>query len=308
MMNELHRRNTYRGIVQSVTGGLEFTVDHINDSLGNILLKAAPIIAPIPSAVAVFNALLKADYAIWQAAIVAVVVEGLGYAAADLALKVWDHNQRSERHIKQWLPNSMFALYFIATLTTIFGFESAPYIIRWWAGQLAAWELAKHITPLTYPFLTIVGAVLFALRDLIDSHKRQSAKVETIEDEERERQRQRDDELFALEVEEKRKEAEEKRKLRRMRTEAKLSSQVSRDVSTEQPKRTVQPEKSVNPTDDEQLLEKLRTLVQQQLSSDGKLNKSRLAAEIDVSRTTLYRMLDAIPEHQPAYTNGHGPH
>ena len=102
-------------------------------------------------------------------------------------------------------------------------------------------------------------------------------------------------------------EAEAKREERRIKLDAKLSSQVSSKLSTEQQKRTVQPEKSVNPTEDEQLLEQLRTLVQQQKES-GKVNKSQLASEIGVSRTTLYRMLDAIPEHQPAYTNGHGPH
>ena len=306
-MNELHRRNTYRSFIESATGGLEFTVDHINDSLGNILLKAAPIIAPIPSAVAVFNALQKAGYETWQAAIVAFVVEGLGYAAADLALKVWDHNQRNEQHIKQWLPNSMFGLYFVATLTTIFGFESAPYIIQWWSGQVAAWELAKHITPLTYPFLTIVGAVLFALRDLIQSHKMQVAKAESAEDEERERQRQREDEQFQFDIEQKRIEAEAKREERRLKLEAKLSNQVTYNVSSVQKNTPVQSEKSVNATENGQLLEQLRTLVQQQREQNGKLNKSRLADEIGVSRTTLYRMLDALPESEaaPVYTNGY---
>jgi len=51
------------------------------------------------------------------------------------------------------------------------------------------------------------------------------------------------------------------------------------------------------------LLHELRTLVKQQLSTQGKLNKSQLAKELDISRTTVYRLLDQLPE-PVVHTNG----
>lgn len=302
---------TYRNIVEIFTGNAEFTIDKLNLTTGNIIFRAAPLLAPVPSAIAIYNALAP-SWGIVAALVLAAVVEGLGYAAAETALRVWYLNRALGRiQIRQWIPNALFAVYFVAALATIFGFETLPAIMASIDGAITRAELAAHSAPLVYPFLTVVGAGLYGIKSLIGEGERELNRREQRQDvaadfdHERERaewelelERKRAEQVLALEKERQAHTAQ--LEANRLKLESKLSNKVSNDTVSKGVKKRVVT-KRMQPSDRQSLLLDLLS----EFDTPENINITQVADQLSVSRQTIYNDMDALQRDGRLSLNGH---
>lgn len=308
---------TYRNIVESFADNAEFTIDKINLTTGNIIFRAAPLLAPAPSAIAIYNS-LSPSWGIVAALILAAVVEGLGYAAAETALRVWYLNRAIGKiQIRQWIPNALFIIYFVAALATIFGFETLPAIMSNMDGTITRSELAAHVAPLVYPFLTVVGAGLYGIKSLLGEGERELDRREQIQEEsknftyERERaewelEMERKRAMQELALEKERKAHDAKLESERLKLESKLSKDasgvangVSGNVASSVANAGNQPSDTVG------MRQKKVLHMLQNIDTPDQINKSQMAEELGVSRHTIIRDIKALEESGKLSLNGH---
>jgi flagellar biosynthesis GTPase FlhF len=171
-----------RESVENFTSFLEFLADHINGTLGHLLIKASPLLAPLPSAIAVFHAVFArilfsygnssgvVIVAVIMAGIMTAVVEGIGFAAVNARDEIEAHNRKSisEEHLDASKAAHTVRAYFAITLGTIFMFESAPAMAEWWLGEIGFTSMIVHLAPLVFPFFSNIGASIYSLMDVLE--------------------------------------------------------------------------------------------------------------------------------------------
>lgn len=160
--------SSYKSYISTFTDGVLFTIEHLNTVAGEIMTKAMPIVAPLPSAVSVFQSFYLSGYKGWQCFLIAAAVEGLGFATVDTTLKTWSLNVRANDYryrMRLWIPIVLCFVYLVVALAVIAGIEAAPRIMMWYAGKAQIWEIMAHVVPVAFPFLTAVGAINFAYNE-----------------------------------------------------------------------------------------------------------------------------------------------
>lgn len=188
----------------------------IHDGLGALLAYIAPLLAPLPSAIAIWSATGNL--------IIAIVVESLGFSATAVALRTYRHNkQRPGQRFPLWLPVAMFGVYFATTMLIIIAAETLPTWAAWQAQELPAWEFIGSIAPALYPLLTMVGAGVYALVDNLDHLAIEHDQEHAIEHAQQELELERQRREMEIELEQKTLDAEAKREASRLKLEAKLS-------------------------------------------------------------------------------------
>lgn len=140
----------YKQTIETVSDGLTFTIESVNDVSSEIMTRAMPLLAPLPSAVAVYMSLVShLDYSDYVAIPAAVAIEGLGFSTADLAVKSWDYNRRTKTEdAPATLAIVMFVIYLVIALALILVLEIRPDLSRF--------------APGSFPFLTCIGALNLA--------------------------------------------------------------------------------------------------------------------------------------------------
>lgn len=113
----------------------------IHDAAGDGMALIAPALAPALSAIAVYAGLVD-DFGRIAAAIGAFVVEGLGFAAVRLMLRVW--NEREPSLPMRAATLAMSATYMVATYAILLSTHVAGYA-------------------LSFPLLTITGAFAYGI-------------------------------------------------------------------------------------------------------------------------------------------------
>jgi len=120
------------------------------------------LMAPLPSAYFVaVSAQAHFDSPLSVAVVIAVVIEGLGFICAHVALKYWQWNRhtRIKKIERSWLEFilalCMYAVYFIATIGLLAVLDVMP--------QLNAWSKVM------FPILSAVGVVNLALLFQLES-------------------------------------------------------------------------------------------------------------------------------------------
>lgn len=255
-----------------------------HDSMGAVLAYVAPILAPLPSALAILNGS--------GSIVIAVVVESLGFAAVAIALRTYSHNKRAQPRDRfpLWLPVTMFLIYFATTMLIIVAAETLPAWAQWRHGDLPSWGFVKSIAPVLYPWLTMVGAGVYAFSESLDEV--QDAQ-EVGENYDRTRQEmdlefERKERELALENE--RLNAEAKREIARLKIEAKLSQTVpnlSQPVPTRDENETPTRERdsgTARPTDKEGQIWDI-------IETDPKLSVRQISEMVGMSRSTVNRRL-----------------
>lgn len=124
--------------------------------IGLVALSVAGI-APLPSAYFVAVASMRHfDAPLEIAVVIAVVIEGLGFAVSHLAVEFWTHNTHTNRLAKYraawvefWLCIGMYALYFVATVGLLVVLDVMPEL--------------KQTAKVLFPFLAMVGVVSIGL-------------------------------------------------------------------------------------------------------------------------------------------------
>lgn len=184
---------TLRDRVASSTDFAEFLADHFNGTMGHILIKASPLLAPLPSAIAIYTA-LHIKFHWFPALIATIVVEGLGFAAVDAKNKIEESNRKGKTQADTQGARRAVAMYFIVTLVTILGFETFPAWATWINQTVEGYtfvDVLSHTAPLVFPFFANIGASIYSLMDALnaieqsdaeDANKEHSRLLKQIED------------------------------------------------------------------------------------------------------------------------------
>lgn len=300
----------YKERIETATANAEFTFDRLNTSLANIVFRAAPLVAPAPSAIAIYNAVLP-EWGLWSALFVALGIEALGFGAAETALRVWYLNRAlGHTQIKQWIPNALFAGYFIVALATIFFFEAMPAIASRLDGGISAADLAVRIAPIVYPFLTVIGAGLYGLRSLIADGEDELGKREQRQDVAVEFEQEKERAEWEMEMEKRK--AEQALALEKARSnhEAKLDAdrkKLDAKLAGGSPSKSVQ-KTSVQPFDSREKLSKLDALdiILDMYKADGRTPLRDVGQAIGRSPQTVSNWLSDLEQAGTIHRNGNG--
>lgn len=220
---------------------LQILVDWVIGNVEHVLIRTAPILAPVPSAFALAYALSKAGWP--YAFVLGGIIEFVGIGAGVMIAYIETHNQKyPDRSIPGWLGYAVFTFYVLIAALLIFGFETLPVIADHRIGLASTSVLVKSIVPLFFPGLTLIGAVIMGVRNYMRQIDDEVARIqERTEAAQDAKQRQTDVE-FELDMEMKRREAEQKLEMQRaeaeqklaierMKAEARLSKPVSKSAS-----------------------------------------------------------------------------
>lgn len=160
-----------REAVQGGTGFTEFLADHFNETAGHILIKASPLLAPLPSAIAIYGALHE-RFGTVPALIVTAVVEGLGFAAVDARNRIEEHNRTSSEadRVDPAKSRNAVTMYFIVSLSTILAFETVPAWGLYLHGTTGYTiiDAITHTAPIVFPFFSNIGASIYSLMDVLN--------------------------------------------------------------------------------------------------------------------------------------------
>lgn len=274
--------------------------------IGQTLSDIAPVMTQAVSALTVGYATFEGVQhyfgthwllSIFVGLIAAIAVEAVGFVAVDERDKAEAHNRRTPdktQHVDTTKAQIYVASSFVVTIALVATFESVPAVVRWWGNEAALGEMLFRVGLLVFPFLSRLGANLFAFRSVREGVDHSAADLEL-----------RDLELS----------------LRKDEMRAKYAAKVARfDV-----KRGVKPSEAqaVNSSGEtvkftpdftpdftgkgEDRRGTLRKILADEF--DGKetdaLNKSELARRLDCSRPTLNSDLAALIEGGELSMNGH---
>lgn len=166
-----------RAIIEWVTSFIEFLTDHTHHSVGHIMIKASPMLAPTLSMFAIYGTLHN-QFGPQAAAIMTFVIEAVGFAAVYAKTRIEEHNRKAsldERRSTKVAGNAVWA-YFVVSELLILGFEAIPAWVLWWTGgltntgeQASVIYSIRHSVPLLFPVFSYIGANIFSLMDVLDA-------------------------------------------------------------------------------------------------------------------------------------------
>lgn len=206
-------------------------VEWLVENAEKILIRVTPLLSPLPSAFAIIHALTLANWS--YPVLMGCIIEAMGMGSGAMIGYIATHNKKNPAsQINKWLGWGLFSAYLAIAVSIIFGMESLPILM----GKGVWGEKIKSLVPLLFPGLTLIGAVIVALRQHMD-------RMDKAQDHEQEGKEKKDLTLFDLDIEMKRKrfeqelaiareEHEQRLELARLRVESKLSG--VRSVSTGQ--------------------------------------------------------------------------
>jgi len=231
--------------VKNITDEAEEITEELTHSIGVIITKATPLLAPLASGLTVLFAFYDGGgrmldgkvaypYAIAFAIgfLLMMAVEGVNFAAihnrdrADAVKRrdphlVWDIDASSIVNFCLWL-----------TIAVVFALETLPGVVLWWYDEISVGDMAFRFGLLILPLFSRAGARIYSLSAILDA-------LEGVQ--EKRRSRKREDAEFALELDIKRKEAEQRLELQRAEAEQKLELQREK-VLSKSVQRSVQPD------------------------------------------------------------------
>lgn len=119
-----------------------------------IVIQTIPLLAPMPTAFVVGQAMVRVmHWPLAMAIVGALIIEGLGFGAVDTAMRMYDYNKgkrKTDPAAPAWIAYSVAGIYAAVALTlTIF---------------LDIFPLLAQYAPGVFPFLGMLGALLWALR------------------------------------------------------------------------------------------------------------------------------------------------
>lgn len=140
------------------------------NKIADKILSFIPVLAPAPTAYVVGAALQRVlGWPIWVAGLAALILEGLGFVAVDTAGQIYQYNRTNnaaERSAKLTAPAGLAyavaGLYLVVVLAFVLFLDTVKALAR--------------LAPAAFPFLSLVGFLLFTLRK--DQQAREEARKE----------------------------------------------------------------------------------------------------------------------------------
>lgn len=194
-----------------------------HDELGAGMVYIAPLLAPLPSAWAIYQAT--------GSPVLAMAVEGLGFSATSVALRTYSARERGAA-VPFGLALSLCIVYGVAVLAVLLGKELLPTWADYRVGAATLGELVAAAGTLTYPLLTAVGAGVYALTERLDAIDAQAADAEQRATVTESLEQNLDIERRRREMEMELRQAELDADAKREAARLKLSAKLSKDVST----------------------------------------------------------------------------
>lgn len=286
---------------------LKNIVDWMVDNAEHVLIRATPILSPLPSAFAIVHALTNAGWA--QPMLMGGVIEAMGMGAGATIGFITSHNrQNPDRTIDPRFGYGLFAFYVLVAASIIGGYETLPVLF---SESPSAADAIRSIVPLLFPGLTLIGSVIVALQAYMRRTEAETAHQLARSEANEDTQRQHDEAQFNLDMEIRRLEAEQrlaleraqaeqKMEIERQRADAKLSTKLSTPVKSvdknESPTTSVKPVDGVNV--DTIILDFYRD------NPHGSLRKAGAAAGI--SHTAVSNKLEDFEARGIVHRNGNG--
>lgn len=156
-------------------------VDTHTDMIGMGLSKITPLMTQATSALCVgyasyegVNTYFDAHWsiAVLVGLVAGIATEGIGFIAVDERDKAEAHNRRTTdkaQHVSMAKGNAYVAGSFLITMAIVAAFESVPALIRYYDGSAILAEVLFRCGLLVFPFLSRLGANLFAFRAVRES-------------------------------------------------------------------------------------------------------------------------------------------
>lgn len=134
--------NLYNSILQIV----DFIVGRTSDTLADIMIRALPLLAPLPNAISIYYVVQHEplNYNTWQAFGAAAALECMFFALTEVTLKMWDGVQKDRRYIRALqVMIGLFVAYFLLVVVMV-----------------AVLEVKNgNYAPLAFPFVSVVAAL-----------------------------------------------------------------------------------------------------------------------------------------------------
>ena len=121
-----------------------------HDAAGDASVYVVPFLAPLLSAVAVYNGLRVDMWPVWACLVGAIVIEGLGFAGSSLALRAYADRAGLVVYIA---AGAMGVTYLLAVYGILAGTHTSGYVFF-------------------FPLLTLVGAMAVAILDTLEHNER----------------------------------------------------------------------------------------------------------------------------------------
>ena len=158
--------NAPRLVIEWITSFVEFLTDHMHGSIAHIMIKASPLMAPLPSAIALYIALV-AQFGSTSALVITFVFEALGFAAVFIKTGIDQHNRNNPNAI---LPNDVAHAavvgYLVVTEVAIVFFKVVPGWMQWWVdGNMVS--AFQHTAPIIFPVFSYIGANIYSQIDVL---------------------------------------------------------------------------------------------------------------------------------------------
>lgn len=208
----------------------------MHDELGAGMVYLAPLLAPMPSAWAIYGAT--------GSPVLALAIEGLGFSATSVALRAHSERRHGAGVGLFRLALGLCTVYGVAVLAILLGKDVLPVYADYRARLATLGQLVASIGTLSYPLLTAVGAGVYGLTEQLDNltteHTIETSRSVALEQQELELEWARKQQELELERARKQQELDQAaldkeaaREAKRLQLSAKLSSKVSSDVSSE---------------------------------------------------------------------------
>lgn len=174
-MNELKER------METRKENFILRVDTHTDMIGQGLSKITPLMTQATSALCVgyasyegVNTYFNAHWsvAVLVGLVAGIATEGIGFIAVDERDKAEAHNRRTSdpsQHVSMAKGNAYVAGSFVITMAIVAAFESVPALIRYYDDSATLAEVLFRCGLLVFPFLSRLGANLFAFRAVRES-------------------------------------------------------------------------------------------------------------------------------------------
>ena len=133
--------SAYDGLLAIV----DFVVSRTSDTLADIMIRALPLLAPLPNAISIFYILQHtSDYSTLQAFAVAGSMECMFFALTEVALKLWDRAYIDRRYA--W-PLGIISVLFVGYFA----------LVMWLVATLEVQQ--NNYAPLAFPLVSVVAAL-----------------------------------------------------------------------------------------------------------------------------------------------------
>jgi hypothetical protein len=133
------------GLYDSILKVIDFIVGRTSDTLADIMIRALPLLAPLPNAVSLFYISQHAlKYNTVQALAVAAAMECMFFALTEVGLKMWDKAPTDERYVVPLrVVTSVFVLYFALVMALVYALEVKQ----------------GNYAPMAFPVVSVVAAL-----------------------------------------------------------------------------------------------------------------------------------------------------